>query len=566
MFLRTGGELRNCLVTILWQLSQIVAVRCTRWCDDRVSSPAAPRVAAVIGYEEGAEQMSINRRSSGRSDQRTTSAARHLRRAGAWLALLLVAALVVAVTTAGAANKPYSLNVTTNAPTYNSQQGVTGAGQTVSITAAIKDDTTTQHLGSANLFPPSSAFDHMTGAFLIQGVTASIGGTQLAACRGGSSAPCFLPAPGQAAPNCTNGTFTAPCVELRNLSLSPGGEVDATVSVKTPACDVGPLAWQAQVKQANNFSGTPGNDLTLDSPGGVNTTLDGACSLAFVAQPHDALTNTTITDTDWSTSGGPVTVQVMGQDGSALTTSTDPVALDFASNLGGATLTGGGAQPAVSGLATFAGLSIDQAGVYSLAASSGTLTGTSQSFTISDTKTACQGGVACTGSQSDTNGNGTTVTSNDGTGGASYFLLISTNVNDTQLSCAGAQYGGYKTADPNTYDTFTTVGASKVVSIRINTPIGVSGNANKVLRAQQICFGATTDFPTASGAMAAAGTLPDGTAGFIGLLPDCSSSSTGPCHNRQQDKTIPDPKRHIGYDIVLVFDIPANFAGDPFHC
>ncbi len=509
------------------------------------------------------------------------SAARHVRRAGTWLALLLVAALVVAVTTAGAANKPYSLNVSTNAPTYNSQTGVTGAGQTVSITAAIKNENTTQQLGSVDLFPPSSAFDsnfqHAPDAFLIESVASAmiVSGPALVPCSHNSSGPCFVPAPA----SCSSGTFTAPCVELRNLALSPGGEVDVTMGVQTPACEGSSagtgFAWAAEVKQANNFSGTPGNDLTLDgSHSQINTSLDGACSLAFVSQPHDALINSTITDTDWSTSGGPVTVEVLGQDGNQLTSSTAAVAMGFASNLGGATLTGGGAQSVgANGLATFSGLSINQAGVYALLASSGTLnTATSQDFTIAHVISDCQAGASCQTSDGNPDGN-STVTANEPSGGSAYFLLESTNVNGKQISCAAAKYGGYTSADPNTYDSFTTTAAlqvaaaSKVITTTILNPaVALKGNFNQVLRAQQICFGATTDFPTASGQMAAAGTLPDGTAGFIGLLPDCSSTSTGPCHNRKQDTTIPDPKRHLGYDIVLVLDIPASFAGDPFHC
>lgn len=490
-----------------------------------------------------------------------------------WCFVLLTGLIVLPAGTASASTKLYSLNLATAVPTYDAQPGVTASGQTVTITGELANESSTQQLGSANLFPPSSAFDSNFAAgdaFQLQSVVSAtvVGGPALVACTPGSTVPCFLPGPGQAAQTCAYGSFSAPCVQLRNLSLPPGGKVDVTMSVTTPRCEGAPggsgFAWTAEVKQANDFSGLPGNDIPLDAANSsINTNLDGACSLAFVAQPHDALTATTITDTDWTTSGGPVTVQALSQSGTRLTTFIGSVTMGFASNLGGAALKGDTTEAVstTNSLASFTQLSITAAGLYQLKATSGTLTsGASASFTISDTLAPCQPGVSCQTTTGTSDGNQSTVqaTSTSSNG----FLLESVNVNNVQLSCPG-----YTSADPNTYQSFTTVGASKVIKITIKNPaIPLPSNPSQALKLQQICFGATAEFATASGQQAAPGTLPDGTGGYIGLLPTCSSKTTGPCHNRQQDTWVPDPTRKLGYDLVLILDIPATFIGDPYHC
>src|SRR5665213_1835329 len=56
-------------------------------------------------------------------------------------------------------------------------------------------------------------------------------------------------------------------------------------------------------------------------------------------------------------------------------------------------------------------------------------------------------------------------------------------------------------------------------------------------------------------------TTPDGTV-YTGLLPNCPVAGGGPCHNRSQDKLVIDSASPVGYDIVLVANIPAA-TGDP---
>jgi hypothetical protein len=83
-----------------------------------------------------------------------------------------------------------------------------------------------------------------------------------------------------------------------------------------------------------------------------------------------------------------------------------------------------------------------------------------------------------------------------------------------------------------------------------------------VLATQQICFEAPYTFTVRGGGSATPTTLPDGSPGFIGLLPSCNDVSSGPCHDRQSDTTVTDHGNRFDFDIVLVANIPAA-PGDP---
>jgi hypothetical protein len=215
---------------------------------------------------------------------------------------------------------------------------------------------------------------------------------------------------------------------------------------------------------------------------------------------------------------------------------------------------------AVSGVASFGDLTVNRpAGGYTIVASSGTLTPTTSnpSFAAQTVKEICFAGQPCpTADVRTADGDGQVVA---GPGATDALLLESANVNaGSQLNCAG-----YTSSDPNTYDFLTTTtDRSKVVTITINQPsTPLHGSAKQILNAQQLCLGAPYQFTTLSGAPASAGTLPDGSTGFIGLLPNCPA--VGPCHDRKSDTTILDPSRKLGFDIVLVADIPAGLPGDP---
>jgi hypothetical protein len=477
----------------------------------------------------------------------------------ALFALLGAAAPASATTT----SKPYSLVIASGTPTYETDTNTacsscaTGpvnnevaGGETVGVTARLTNETGTQQLGSANLFPPP-------------GFSAkSVSPTGVAS----------------VASNCTlNGSPTGPCVQLRNLSLPPnGGTITVTMSVATPPGQRGPNAWQAEAKQANNFSGSPGNDLFLDSPNSQRFTfLDGASSLAFVNQPHNEVPTFPIDGaTDWFTvpppPSTPVTVEALGPDGQAVVSGfIGPItaAIDPHFNPGAGTLSGDTTEAASGGIASFSGLQVSAPGNgYRLDATSGTLTPTTSSpnpppddptgFDVAGSAAPCSGpGNSCHTDQGAANSDALlTATVVSGSG----LLLESVNATNAQLSC------GSTANDPNTNTyTFLTTGdlvASKVAMITI-LGVKITGSVTKFLHAQDICFGAAVDFITASGTLAVGRTLPDGSAGFIGLLPNCTGSSTGPCHDENSDSATP-----VGptYTVKLFADVPSAFTGDPW--
>jgi hypothetical protein len=452
-------------------------------------------------------------------------------------ALLAVSATLAAAATASAANKPFSLVISPQSP------ALVPGGETVTLTATIHNENTTQQMGSGDLLSPAGF--HVTSASIV------------------------APGAGSATPNsrCSALGQTGPCVELRGLSLAAGATVTATMTVQTPIC-VPPGAsftWLMEAKQANNFSGTPGNDLTLDpATSSPTTTLDGACKLAFVTEPHNVVINEHITGTDWDPTGPAVTVEVLDVSGNVVSGSTAPITVALASNPGAATLGGTPTQSASSGVASFGDLTVNEpAGGYTLGASSGSLTPTTSTiFTAATIKTLCPAGVACSSDLGTADGDGQVFAS----AGPAGLLLESANANqDTQLNCSG-----YTSADANTYDFLTTVDRSKTLTITIKQPsTPLHGSATQILRAQQLCFGAPYEFTTSSGTPAPAGTLPDGSPGFVGLLPNCpatlpNSAAPGPCHDRKSDTTILDPTRKLGFDIVLVADIPLGLSGDPW--
>jgi hypothetical protein len=107
---------------------------------------------------------------------------------------------------------------------------------------------------------------------------------------------------------------------------------------------------------------------------GVSTSFDvtvGApAALAFVGQPSDVVSGAAISPA--------VRVAVMDAYGNLVTTSTDAITLAISSGTLGGTLT----VNAVGGVASFADLTVDLAGTYTLQATAGTLTATSSAFSV----------------------------------------------------------------------------------------------------------------------------------------------------------------------------------------
>ncbi|GFE56990.1 S8 family serine peptidase [Geobacter sp. AOG1] len=127
--------------------------------------------------------------------------------------------------------------------------------------------------------------------------------------------------------------------------------------------------------QTVTLTDTTNSSMTRTS-GSINVGAGAANKLAFTAQPTNTTALQKITP--------PVAVAVQDQYGNIVTSNTDTVSLAIGTNPAGGTLSGTASKAAVSGIASFEDLSIDYAGTgYTLAATSGTLTGaTSSAFDI----------------------------------------------------------------------------------------------------------------------------------------------------------------------------------------
>lgn len=115
--------------------------------------------------------------------------------------------------------------------------------------------------------------------------------------------------------------------------------------------------------------------LTTAQSNGVTVSVGAAAKLGFTTSPN-------------STTGGAVftnqpVVVVQDAGGNTVTTSSASITLAITVPASGATLTcTNNTVSASSGIATFAGCAVDKIGTYTLTATSGALTGTSASFTI----------------------------------------------------------------------------------------------------------------------------------------------------------------------------------------
>jgi len=122
--------------------------------------------------------------------------------------------------------------------------------------------------------------------------------------------------------------------------------------------------------------------------------------------------------------------------------------------------------------------------------------------------------------------------------------------------------GAYRFRDPNWYDSVVAPPAG-TTSPPAGTPPIVDQVSYTIVNAGTqglgFCLGALYDFVTASGAMAPAGDLPNGNAGFIGLLPMCTSAAP-PCISNIAPQV--DGNAKSGYDAVMSIQIPEQ--GDPW--
>lgn len=270
------------------------------------------------------------------------------------LAVAALAAIAVVLTPAGSAGtttKPYGVFIS-GTPT--------AGGVSAQVSIVITNEASPQTLGSANITAPTYT-DPATGVKYSY---------SMSSWSYASDQP----------PATFDPTSTSTLLKLRNLNLAPGAHVEVDLTAQAP-CQAGTYAWGIQVKQANDFSGSPGNDFTQDtnSSRGLTVSDSGGCSLIWTTQPTSAAVNTTITGTAYSPSGNAVSVQAVAGDGvTPITTGSVSLALSSGTFSGTSScgFTGTGpATPDTNGVASFPNLKANctSNGNLTLKASAGSL-------------------------------------------------------------------------------------------------------------------------------------------------------------------------------------------------
>ena len=240
----------------------------------------------------------------------------------------------------------------------------------------------------------------------------------------------------------TGNTFTQP-VGTTNASGVATGTLSSTVAEsKTVSATINGVA------------------VTQTAPVVVNSGT--ATVLVFTVQPGNGTAGATLTP--------PTQVTARDQFGNTATSFGGGVKLTIGANPGGGTLTGGGPMTALSGVATFSGLSIDKAGVgYTLIATSGSLTqDTTTAFDITaGGVSASQSTVAAASPVSVGSPSTITVTAKDGLGnpvqGATVVLAATGTGNTLTQPAVNTNASGVATGT-----LWSSVAESKTVSATIN--------------------------------------------------------------------------------------------------
>jgi hypothetical protein len=340
-------------------------------------------------------------------------------------------------------------------------------------------------------------------------------------------------------------TVAGGVVQLRGLAVVRGSTLDVTVGADT-ACAPGSYVWGAAATNEPNFSG---RSFTLETTvSHLATTVSAGCSLAFSSEPTDTVVGQPISAIAFTPSGPPVQVEILDGNGNLSTSSSQSVTVTLAANPGGGTLSGTTTLAAVGGVATFGNLSISQPGTgYTLEATSpGATSTTSTPFDETSAGTTCAPGQPSCETSADTSTSTLDLTA-PATAGNTLSITVDPG---TPLVCAG-----YAAQDPNWYafmTSSTSVGKAityTVVPAARETPVG-------------FCLGAPYEFTTSGGTPAPPGTLPDGTSGFIGMLPRCAQGFGGPCVDSVTKA--PDSSSPTGFDVTQKVNFPAGLPGDPW--
>jgi hypothetical protein len=361
-------------------------------------------------------------------------------------------------------------------------------------------------------------------------------------------------------------------VVLDGVNVPSGSTLHVAVRANAPSrCKNYFVDWLSLANASRLFGPRLRLDIANSSLTTHVTCAPPASALQFDTQPNDALVSDVITGSANDTTGPPVTVDIVDSGGNVVDSSA-PVTVALGNNPGGATLGGTLTENAVHGVATFNDLTLDKPdNGYTLAASSSGLTNaTSNSFDENNTATPCPTGATCTN----------TITSGSGS------LQVdvgsgSTDATLTESVDVGKPMDGPDTskADPGCADYTPPDASADWYEFVVQPADGQTFDRSKTVTwtvkgassdGFQVCFGAPYEFPvvdptTGEAEQAPAGTLPDGSQGFVGLLARCVVGNVAiavPCV--ESVSTQEDPNSQTGVDAVAVVTIPAGEPGDPW--
>jgi hypothetical protein len=329
-------------------------------------------------------------------------------------------------------------------------------------------------------------------------------------------------------------------VVLSGLSVLPGSTLQVRVTATSPAACTPPTRWRSSAWEGQFGGGRLGL-----RRGGSRRATEVSCpySLRFAVEPDDAVVGQRITGSPDDPNGPPVTIEVVDGNGALVPVRT-PVTITLGNNRGGATLHGQTTGATAGGVLRLTDLTVDKPeSAYTLIASSPGLTSATSTPFDEDTQVAaCPPNQPC---QVMVSGANSTFSVGAGAGPEAATLGASVNPGTPQ-SCPG-----YQTNNPDWFGfDVSQADRSKTITWTVN-------NSNP--KSFQVCFGAPYEFTTSSGKPAPSATMPDGSRGFLGLLPSCGrvAAPSGPCV-----ESITSTQNGTG-TIAMVF-IPAGLPGDPF--
>lgn len=408
------------------------------------------------------------------------------------LSAILLAGLL-ATSVSAVAEKSFSATVTPEPLVAGASYGV-GARTAETIDITITNTSTQAALGSADIGAPAGI--RLTSAASTVG-TATLVGDSL--------------------------------VQVRTLGLAPGASAVVRLGGQVEcAANHASYVWALTVKQANDFNGTPGNNLEQNAP--TTNTVAGTCQVEFSAEPrHAEKAPVAITSVIYDPAGAPVTVSITDAEG------TIPVAWWSGSVTlalgddpsGGTAVIGGTITAAVSGgSASLAPTISRSASGYSLLATATPTPGSasvgtsgaaveSASFNIVDDAEICQATSGCSATAGDGGKTKATVAASATNGQAGDLVILSINDPTLTLDCDGYT----ETSDLIAFDVTTSNGSTASGRSKTLTMTLAAANVTKSASKYEVCWFSPIQFKTKSGVM-----------DTTGLLPTCASRNpVAPC-------------------------------------